>query len=126
MITVVVGDNEIAVQKMLSRILGMEGNAFAAGGENFIRVIRKDDPVSGAIPSLEERIIELQDELFDGKKPEVYKSILEKIERTLIEHVLEKTEGNQLKAARILGINRNTIRSKVKKFGIDAKRWKVM
>ena len=55
----------------------------------------------------------------------LYKSILEAIEKPLIEHVLERTEGNQLKAARALGINRNTMRAKIKKLGIDIGKWKV-
>jgi two-component system nitrogen regulation response regulator GlnG len=55
---------------------------------------------------------------------ELYKSVIQAIEKPLIENTLERTAGNQLKAARILGINRNTIRSKIKKLGIDPKRWK--
>lgn len=47
------------------------------------------------------------------------------VEKPLIEQTLEKTAGNQLRAAKILGINRNTIRSKIKKLGIDAKKWKI-
>ena len=54
----------------------------------------------------------------------LYKSILEIIEKPLFEHVLERTEGNQLKAARILGINRNTMRAKVKKLGINTAMYK--
>ena len=46
------------------------------------------------------------------------------IEKPLIEYVLERTEGNQLKAARILGINRNTMRAKIKKLAIDIDKWK--
>lgn len=60
-----------------------------------------------------------------GRGGMLYKSIIQAIEKPLIEHTLERTEGNQLKAARILGINRNTMRSKIKKLGIDPKRWKL-
>ncbi len=56
---------------------------------------------------------------------ELYKSVIQAIEKPLIEHTLQRTEGNQIRAAKILGINRNTIRSKIKKLGIDPKRWKV-
>ncbi|MCX5665665.1 MAG: hypothetical protein NT036_01255 [Candidatus Omnitrophica bacterium] len=58
------------------------------------------------------------------KEIELYRSVMQSIEKPLIEKTLERTAGNQLKAARILGINRNTIRSKIRKLGIDAKRWK--
>jgi len=58
------------------------------------------------------------------KDIELYKSVIQAVEKPLIEKTLERTAGNQLKAARILGINRNTIRSKIRKLGIDAKRWK--
>lgn len=58
------------------------------------------------------------------KEGALYKVIIQAIEKPLIEHTLERTLGNQLKAARVLGINRNTIRSKIKKLGIDPKRWK--
>ena len=66
----------------------------------------------------------------DGKITEekvgvLYKSVITAIEKQLIEQMLERTEGNQLKAARILGINRNTIRTKIKRLGIDVQRWKV-
>jgi len=58
------------------------------------------------------------------KENALYRSIIQSVEKPLIENTLERTEGNQLKAARILGINRNTMRSKIKKLGIDTKKWK--
>jgi DNA-binding protein Fis len=78
------------------------------------------------IHSLQEQIAELGEEIFRNKSGMVYKTVLEIIEQPLIEQALARTEGNQLKAARILGINRNTIRAKIKKFGINADRWKVL
>lgn len=54
----------------------------------------------------------------------LYRTIMSKVEKPLIEHTLERTDGNQIKAARVLGINRNTIRSKIKRLGIDVSQWK--
>jgi two-component system nitrogen regulation response regulator GlnG len=44
---------------------------------------------------------------------DLYAKVLEIVERPLIEAVLERTGGNQLRAAEILGINRNTLRKKI-------------
>lgn len=55
----------------------------------------------------------------------LYKTVMAKVEKQLIDFVLEQTAGNQLKTARILGINRNTLRTKIKKLGIDIRKWKV-
>ncbi len=74
---------------------------------------------------LEKRIMELDDSLYKEKQGILYKYVLEAIEKPLIEHALERTYGNQLKAAKILGINRNTIRAKIKKLGIDPNKWKI-
>ena len=76
------------------------------------------------LDSLKPKVIELTESLYREKKGVLYRSILEAVEKPLIEDVLERTEGNQLKAADILGINRNTIRTKIKKLSIDVAKWK--
>ncbi|HEY6871252.1 MAG TPA: sigma-54 dependent transcriptional regulator [Geobacteraceae bacterium] len=53
---------------------------------------------------------------------DVYTMVLEQVERPLIRFVLEKTRGNQVKAADILGINRNTLRKKIQDLGIEVKK----
>jgi len=49
----------------------------------------------------------------------IYRKILERAERPLLETVLARTEGNQIRAAALLGINRNTLRKKIVDLGID-------
>lgn len=71
-----------------------------------------------------QKSIELGADSYAGKDGVLYRSVIEAIEKPLLEHILERTEGNQLKAARILGINRNTMRAKIKKLSIDLSRWK--
>jgi two-component system nitrogen regulation response regulator GlnG len=49
---------------------------------------------------------------------EIHRRILERAERPLLEAVLAHTEGNQIRAAALLGINRNTLRKKIVELGI--------
>jgi two-component system nitrogen regulation response regulator GlnG len=53
---------------------------------------------------------------------DLYGLILEQMERPLIRFVLEKTRGNQVKAAEILGINRNTLRKKIQELEIEIRK----
>ncbi|MDH5761680.1 MAG: Fis family transcriptional regulator [Nitrospinota bacterium] len=43
------------------------------------------------------------------------------VEKPLLEIVLAETEGNQTKAANILGINRNTLRKKIQDYNIKCR-----
>ncbi len=51
----------------------------------------------------------------------MYDRLLARLERPLIDATLRLTGGNQIKAADILGLNRNTLRKKMRELGIDAK-----
>jgi two-component system nitrogen regulation response regulator GlnG len=53
------------------------------------------------------------------EKSDVFAMVLKQVERPLIRFVLEKTRGNQVRAADILGINRNTLRKMIKDLGIE-------
>jgi two-component system nitrogen regulation response regulator GlnG len=58
----------------------------------------------------------------DVELTNLYPLIIERIERPLIELTLERTQGNQLKAAALLGINRNTLHKKITELKITPKR----
>jgi two-component system nitrogen regulation response regulator GlnG len=54
--------------------------------------------------------------------PNLYDRILREIEKPLIELMLSATRGNQVKAAHILGLNRNTLRKKIRDLEIVVQR----
>ena len=55
----------------------------------------------------------------DGEKARgVYGMVINCVEKPLLETVLHRLQGNQSHAAQVLGINRNTLRKKMKAHGI--------
>jgi len=63
-------------------------------------------------------------EALKGEAPAVglHKRIIAEVERPLIEAALYFTRGNQIKAAHILGLNRNTLRKKIRDLNISPRR----
>ena len=59
----------------------------------------------------------------DGLPPVgLYDRVLEQVERPLIQLTLAATRGNQVRAAEILGLNRNTLRKKISDLGVEMQR----
>ena len=58
----------------------------------------------------------LYGELDDGS---LYDRIIGEVEKPLIEAMLARHGGNQLRAARAIGLNRNTLRKRLDVLGID-------
>ncbi|SFE26760.1 helix-turn-helix domain-containing protein [Nitrosomonas sp. Nm166] len=55
----------------------------------------------------------------DGEKPgHIYNMVINSVEKPLIEIALQHTHGNQTQASELLGINRNTLRQKMKQYQI--------
>lgn len=80
---------------------------------------------SGAGDSLAATVRARTDSQFEalGERDPVdlYANLLEEFERPLLEVTLERTGGNQVRAAQILGINRNTLRKKLVHLGINTR-----
>jgi Fis family transcriptional regulator len=49
----------------------------------------------------------------------IYDLFIEQVEKPMFEVVMQVTRGNITKAAEILGLNRGTLRSRLKKYGLD-------
>ena len=58
-------------------------------------------------------------ELEDTEPSEMYAMVLSQIEQPLLETVLEHTGGNQSRAAEYLGLNRGTLRKKMRIYDLD-------
>lgn len=59
----------------------------------------------------------------NGDRPgDLYDLVLGEVERPLFKAVMDYTDGNQSRAAGILGINRGTLRKKLKTYSIDRQR----
>ena len=99
------------------------------------RIIGKnpDDP-AGSIPNpgeqsrsdpnlaLEEIVREVvRAEVDTGNADHIHGSIIARVERALIGIVLEEEHGNQVRVAKKLGINRNTLRKKMKYLQISTR-----
>ncbi len=61
--------------------------------------------------------------MLDGPEPEGgrYQAALEAVERPLIASAMARTRGNQLRAAELLGMNRNTLRERMRALGMKAR-----
>ena len=77
---------------------------------------RTDEPLSEAVNnSLQLYFRQLNGEEVSG----IYEMVLQETERPLLEVVMHQAEGNQTRAAKILGINRNTLRKKLSRYGLN-------
>lgn len=57
-------------------------------------------------------------EMAASENGKLYRSVLARVERPLLRQALELAGGNQLRAARLLGINRNTLRKRLRLLGL--------
>ena len=55
----------------------------------------------------------------DLPPPGLYQRVLDRVEGPLIAMALNACSGNQIKAADLLGLNRNTLRKKIRAHGIE-------
>src|SRR5882672_8777633 len=71
--------------------------------------------IADAVPPLADHLIEL-------RPGHVYREAVKLFERALLAHALAVTGGNQLRAARLLGLNRNTLRERCRELELLPRR----
>jgi Fis family transcriptional regulator len=80
-------------------------------------------PAGRSIPlrSMTEQALDSYFTSLNGHAPgHLYDLVLREVEEPLFRAVLEYAEGNQSRAADILGLNRGTLRKKLRTYGISA------
>ena len=71
---------------------------------------------------LEEKLSYFISKMCRAGQGNLYQMVMEHMEKPLLEGVLAECKGNQLKASKILGINRNTLRKKIMSLGIEVRK----
>lgn len=78
---------------------------------------RKKEIDEGALAKCVTRSLERYFKDLNGTKAQsVYELVLKEVEKPLLEVVMKYSESNQSRAAEMLGINRNTLRKKLKQY----------
>jgi DNA-binding NtrC family response regulator len=67
---------------------------------------------------LKEKLKRYLNEMTNLDNCNLHTTVMSEVEKSLINIIIQETRGNQLKAAKTLGINRNTLRSKIKEYKI--------
>lgn len=71
---------------------------------------------------IESKLGEFVKGMRNGSARNLHPMLIAAVERPLIAHALKETKGNQIQAAHLLGMNRNTLRKKITEFRIPVKR----
>ncbi len=123
------------LENVVKRAL-IEGRGASLGLEDFGGDLRAGDPATVTLPTrggaaapqnsdleplevlVRRRLIAFLDRSGDAPSAKLHVTVMSQVERTLIALVLERSGGNQLEAARRLGMNRNTLRKRIADLGI--------
>jgi two-component system nitrogen regulation response regulator GlnG len=91
-----------------AEVIGPDDFAFLDGGGERVAM-----SLEGIVRAETEAALE------SGASGDLHAALLARVEKPLIETALARTGGNQLRAAELLGINRNTLRKRIVELGID-------
>jgi two-component system nitrogen regulation response regulator GlnG len=64
-------------------------------------------------------VVSLSRKLFQWARKDPKLKLIPAVERELVLQALKETSGNQVQAAKLLGITRATLRKRIEKFGIQ-------
>ena len=88
--------------------------------ETFNTFVSQSSPTTVSLKDyIEKRLHDFIKRFKSSEGSNLYYTLLREIEKPLITMVLKETKGNQLEAAHTLGLNRNTLRKKIKELNIS-------
>ena len=80
---------------------------------------KKNQKLNGSLNHSTQTALKKYFKTLNGHQPiNLYRFVIKEIERPLMKEVMKYTENNQSEAAKILGINRTTLRNKLKQYKI--------
>lgn len=80
---------------------------------------REDPPRLPLSEMVRHWLVHLLDHLGDYRVADLYRLVLEQVERVLIEEALLRSGGRRGKAAEILGLHRNSLRLRMRALGLE-------
>lgn len=82
------------------------------------RAAMPDTPPQPLREAVEASMRRYFEHLDGGETSDLYAMVMAEVETPLLAAVMEYTDGNQTRAARVLGLNRGTLRKKLKFYGL--------
>jgi len=93
-------------------------NLHNAQNENQSQVSNSAENETGLSSNIRTSLSQFLNDL-DGENPgNIYDMVLQQVEQPLLELIMQHVDGNQSKASEFLGINRGTLRKKLKTYSL--------
>ena len=87
--------------------------------EIFTEESRVNEHASTSLHQARNEILDQYFSILEGAQPNrVHEMVMSAVEMPLFEYIMQRCEGNQSAASAILGINRNTLRKKLRLYGL--------
>lgn len=97
-------------------------NNYSNQSDSLFAAVPQPDQTELQPTTLEEAVTSAVARLFPrvdkGEANDLYDLVLQEVEAPLLESVMTKTAHNQSKAAKLLGLNRGTLRKKLKRYSL--------
>jgi Fis family transcriptional regulator, factor for inversion stimulation protein len=82
-----------------------------------VKKLKRSKRLNGTLKNSTESALEKYFKTLNGTKPDnLYNLVIREVEAPLMKKIMEYTENNQTQASKILGINRTTLRTKLKAY----------